>query len=166
MNKAQTYTIPVIVRTQDNGDGGYSIYAYNSEQELLNDHHLYEDASEEEKEQVAADILNEDDPYNGYISHENIEIEIIDGVAKLVGSLHFHAGQWLMTFFINDKKFTCDGTYCGNVTIRDERTGEKQEIPLSEMLVFVADLVNELKGLPMTEKNMADYFEVKFKDKF
>jgi len=93
MNK-QTYTIPVIVRTQDNGDGGYSIYAYNSEQELFNDHHLYEEAEEEDKEKIGQDILNEDAPYeNGYISHENIKIEVVDGVARLVGNLHFHAGQ-------------------------------------------------------------------------
>jgi len=90
----QTYTIPVIVRTQDNGDGGYSIYAYNSEQELLNDHHKYEDAKEEDKEKIGQDILDEDDPYgNGYISSANIKIEVVDGVAQLVGKLCFHAGQ-------------------------------------------------------------------------
>ena len=39
-------------------------------------------------------ILMEGDEYeNGYLGTDNIEIEIIDGVARLAKPLHFHAGQ-------------------------------------------------------------------------
>lgn len=94
-----TLKIPVVVRTQDCGDGGYNISIYNSEEELLADHEAVQSAIEDKMpldalQDIKNDILNEDDPYqNGYISHENIEIEIVDGVPKIVGSLCFHAGQ-------------------------------------------------------------------------
>ena len=97
----ETIKIPVVVRVQDNGDGGYSVHAYNTEQELLDAHHKYEEAPPEDRERVAREILNEDDPYeNGYISRDAIEIEVIfDGTTlpidppKLSKPLHFHVGQ-------------------------------------------------------------------------
>lgn len=89
-------SIPVWVRTQDNGDGGYTITGYNSSQELLENHPKYHRATVEEKEAVAKEILNEEDPYeNGYISQDSIEIiyDQTTGKAELLSCLHFHAGQ-------------------------------------------------------------------------
>lgn len=92
--KKQTLTIPVKVLVQDNQDGGYSVYAYNSEEELLASHSSMEDLKGEEREEKAKEILGGDDEYeNGYISDDEIEIEIIDGVARLASKLNFHAGQ-------------------------------------------------------------------------
>lgn len=96
-----TIRIPVIVRTQDNGDGGYSIRGYNTEQELLDDHRLYRDAAPEDKGRVAKEILTGDDPHeNGYISHAHLEIAVVfDGATipidppKLAKPFYFHAGQ-------------------------------------------------------------------------
>lgn len=86
-------TIPVVTRLQDNGDGGYSLYAYNSEQELLADHPLARDGKM--TEEVAKSILDEDDTYeNGYISSDSINVEIdANGQLKLAKPLHFHCGQ-------------------------------------------------------------------------
>jgi len=96
------YTIPVVTRTQDNGDGGYTTNAYNTEDELIADHpkSMEWDSKAEKEVPVALSqekrdaILNEDDPYeNGYIGRDEIVIEIVDGVAKLSKPLSFHAGQ-------------------------------------------------------------------------
>lgn len=99
----KTVTIPVVMRLQDNGDGGWSIYAYNNEDELIADHPLSRKWDSKQKKEVPHelspkerdDILNEDDPHeNGYIAHENIEVAIDDsGNATLAKPLHFHAGQ-------------------------------------------------------------------------
>lgn len=101
----QTFKIPVIVRTQDNGDGGYSIYVYNTAEELLQDHPKRRTWAKKDDgtygyvdnafTQEAKDkILNEDDPYeNGYISNSTLEISLENGVATLTKMAHFHAGQ-------------------------------------------------------------------------
>lgn len=98
------YTIPVVTRTQDNGDGGWTTYAYNSKEELIKNHpksrkwktvkgKLQEVTIELTQEQKD-EILNEDDPYcNGYIGEDEIAIEITDGKAVLSKPLSFHAGQ-------------------------------------------------------------------------
>ncbi len=97
-------TISVVTRLQDNGDGGYTMYVYNNEEELLADHpsaQVWEERDgkwgkypKELSEQEKKDILNEDDPYeNGYIGYDTIEIEIVDGAARLAEPLSFHAGQ-------------------------------------------------------------------------
>lgn len=96
------YTIPVITRTQDNGDGSWTTYAYNSEDDLIADHPKSDECKTIEgkwqhvnlTQEDIDNILNEDDPYtNGYIGHSQIEIEIIDGKAVLSKPLSFHAGQ-------------------------------------------------------------------------
>jgi len=84
--------INVITRLQDNGDGGYTMYCFNNEEELLADHPMA--SGGELTEQQKNDILNEDDPYNnGYIGRDTIEIAVEDGVARLTKPLSFHAGQ-------------------------------------------------------------------------
>lgn len=96
------YTINVVTRLNDNGDGGFTHYAYNNEEELLSNHpksvkfdsKLKEFVKVDLTEEQKKDILNEDDPHeNGYIGSDSIEIEIVDGVAKLSKPLSFHAGQ-------------------------------------------------------------------------
>jgi hypothetical protein len=90
------YTLKVCVRVQDNQDGGYSVIAYNSEDEMLADHPALEDLEDDDEiEEIKAAILGCEDEYeNGYISEDTIEIEIgDDGVAKLFKPLTFHAGQ-------------------------------------------------------------------------
>jgi hypothetical protein len=96
--------IPVICRTQDNGDGGYSIYVYNNEDELIEDHprakkfakvdekwiYVPVELSEEEIE----GILDEDAAYeNGYIENSTIKIKVVNGVASLSEKFRFSAGQ-------------------------------------------------------------------------
>lgn len=101
MNK-ETHTISVVTRLQDCGDGGWTMYIYNNEEELLKDHplsskwdtKLKRDVEVELTEQEKKDILNEDDPYrNGYIGHDSIEIELVDGKARLAKELSLHVGQ-------------------------------------------------------------------------
>lgn len=89
------HTIQIVTRLQDNGDGGYTLYGYNSNEELIKDHPLYDDYEPGLMPQEKIDeILNEDDPYeNGYIGSDSIEIEIVDGQARLLKPLSFHAGQ-------------------------------------------------------------------------
>ena len=98
------YSIKVVTRTQDNGDGGWTTYAYNTEDELIADHPLSEGGSVVDDKWVTRrkklsqkqrdKILNEDDPYeNGYIGRDTIEIEVVDGVARLDSPISFSAGQ-------------------------------------------------------------------------
>ena len=101
-----TKTISVVTRTQDNGDGGYTTYAYNNENELINEHPKsnqfkqvngkYQYVKVELSQKERDEIINEYDPYeNGYIGTSTIEIEFDDetGEMKLLKPLRFHAGQ-------------------------------------------------------------------------
>lgn len=92
--KPGQYSIPVVTRLQDNGDGGYSMYVYASEEEMLADHPLASDG-EVIDEKIKKAILTEDDPYeNGYIGTDTINIVVTtDGKLLLAKPLHFHAGQ-------------------------------------------------------------------------
>lgn len=103
-------SIPVVTRTQDNGDGGYTTYAYNNNDELIKDHPKSQEFKQVDGkwqnvpvELLPADrdeILNENDPYeNGYIGKDTIELEI-EGLPegcvpkiKLAKEISFHAGQ-------------------------------------------------------------------------
>jgi hypothetical protein len=99
-------SVPVVTRLQDNGDGGYTMYAFNDENELIANHpksrkwdytskpikEIVVELSAEEREA----ILTEDDPYkNGYIDEDTIELEMDDdtGTIRLAKPLSFHAGQ-------------------------------------------------------------------------
>jgi hypothetical protein len=100
----QVYEIPVVVRTQDNQDGGYSIRAYNNEDELIQDHpkctdyeivdgkykNVFIGCSDELREEI---LSGEDEYENGYISNGEVKVEVENGVARLCGILSFHAGQ-------------------------------------------------------------------------
>lgn len=87
------HVLKIVTRLQDNGDGGYTMYGYNSNAELLADHPKARRGTLTEDQKEA--ILSEDDPYNnGYIGQETIVIEIgDDGIARLGKPLHLHAGQ-------------------------------------------------------------------------
>jgi predicted DNA-binding WGR domain protein len=98
-------TINVVTRLQDNGDGGYTMYVYNNEDELIADHPKSEDFRQGPdgkwdyvkvkltKEQ-RDEILNEEDAYeNGYIGSDTIKVKIVNGVATLAEPMSFHAGQ-------------------------------------------------------------------------
>lgn len=90
--KPEQYTLSLITRMQDNGDGGYTTYLYNSEEEMLADHPLARNGklSEELKDK----ILTEDDPYEtGYIGSENFQVELVKGQLRLVKSASIHSGQ-------------------------------------------------------------------------
>jgi len=105
MVKAGTYRIPVVTRTQDNGDGGFTTHAYNNEDELIADHPKSNPGGVVNGEWVRkkvvlspeerALILNDDDPYeNGMIGRSEIVVNIAeDGTMTLAKSLNFHAGQ-------------------------------------------------------------------------
>lgn len=96
------HNIDVVVRVQDNQDGGYSVYVYGSEQQMLDDHPMRDEWDDELDDEVQRDltpeeireILEGDDEYeNGYISSSSMVIEIVDGVAKLAESFDFYVGQ-------------------------------------------------------------------------
>jgi hypothetical protein len=88
-----TQTITIHTRLQDNGDGGYTFFGYASEDDLINDHPLNDDA--DMTPELREEILNEEDPYeNGYIGTETIEVGVDEnGKVHLIGNLSFHAGQ-------------------------------------------------------------------------
>jgi hypothetical protein len=87
-----THSIPVITRLQDNGDGGYTLYAYNNEDELIADHPISRDG--EMTPEMREEILSEENPYeNGYIGQDTIELKLVDGKFVLAEPLRFHAGQ-------------------------------------------------------------------------
>ncbi len=74
--------IDVVTYSVDQQDGSFAISAYNSVKELAK----HRDFNKKKIDK----ILSEDDPYeNGTIGKDTIEIEVVDGVAKLVGHLTF-----------------------------------------------------------------------------
>jgi hypothetical protein len=102
----KTIELKCVTRLQDNGDGGYTGYFYNSEEELLADHPLarpWKENSEgkwgcwpvELNDKQKADILNEDDPYeNGYIGQAIIKLNVDEqGNVLLAEPFSFSAGQ-------------------------------------------------------------------------
>lgn len=87
---ATIFSLPVITRLQDNGDGGYTIYAYNSEDELIKDH----PKADEMTPKLRKEILTGDDEYeNGYIGSDTIQVKMVNGKPVLAEPLSFHAGQ-------------------------------------------------------------------------
>lgn len=95
-NKSVKLSINVVTRMNDNQDGGYTFYVYNSEEEMLADHPKINgsDLIPEEYEKLKEEILSGDDEYeNGYIGSDTINVIIKDGVARLDGNLSFHCGQ-------------------------------------------------------------------------
>ena len=99
----ETIEIPVVTRLQDNGDGGYTMRIYNTEDELIADHPKSKKWDSEAKtyvkveltEEERLEILDEHDPYeNGYMGSNTITVEVNeDGTYKLAKSLSFSAGQ-------------------------------------------------------------------------
>ena len=99
------YTIPVITLLQDCGDGGWTMYAYNTQEELIDNHPKsreykrvngkWQDVPVTLTPEQIRDIMAENDPYeNGYIGEDTIEVEVGDnGVACLIKPLSFHVGQ-------------------------------------------------------------------------
>lgn len=95
-------TLDVITRLQDNGDGGYTMYVYNNEDELIENHpkccewdsKLKKDVPIEVSESLREEILSGYDEYeNGYIGSDTIKIKMVDGQMVLAEPLRFHAGQ-------------------------------------------------------------------------
>jgi len=77
--------ISVVTRLQDNGDGGYTMFLYNNNQEMLADHPNVKNGYSTNE-----DVLNEVDPYeDGYLGTATIEVTE-DG--KIV-PFSLHAGQ-------------------------------------------------------------------------
>jgi hypothetical protein len=87
-------TIPVVTRLQDNGDGGYTLYVYNNNEELIADHPKFKNSDIEKSEKLKKQILFEYDPYtNGYIGTGQINLNCTDGKYTLNKKLVFSAGQ-------------------------------------------------------------------------
>lgn len=98
------HKINVVTRLQDNGDGGWTVFVYNSEKELLKDHPRaseykevngkYKEVKVELTQEQKDNIINEENPHNdGYIGSAEININIKDGKATLAESFSIHAGQ-------------------------------------------------------------------------
>lgn len=94
--------INVVTRLQDNGDGGYTMYVYNNNDELIADHPLSEEWDAKKKkivkikisDEIREEILSgEDEHENGYIGQDVIELKIVDGKYSLAKPLRFGAGQ-------------------------------------------------------------------------
>lgn len=100
---AKEFNINVVTRLQDNGDGGYTMWVYNDEDELIADHPMFEEFDSEKKKFYHREptqrernlILDEEDPYeNGYIGSDTIKVKVKkDGTVKLAAPLSFHGGQ-------------------------------------------------------------------------
>lgn len=98
----KTIELRVVVRLQDNGDGGYTAHFYNNEEELLADHPMARkwDASMKEfvpvelTEEQRKEILEEHDPYgNGYISRDTVKLLVSETGITLAEPFRMHAGQ-------------------------------------------------------------------------
>ncbi len=94
--------VQVVTRLQDNGDGGYTLYAYNTEDELIADHPKTQKWDSELGKTVTVElspeerkhILKEEDPYeNGYIGSDTIYLRKDGDNYVLAKPLCFHAGQ-------------------------------------------------------------------------
>lgn len=95
MSTSTKVTIPVFTLLKDNQDGGYTMYAYNTQEEWLKeaveDYNKWEDKKLSEEEYLE---MAEDDEYQyGYQGSDTIEIELKDGKWQLASMLSFHAGQ-------------------------------------------------------------------------
>jgi hypothetical protein len=89
---AGTFVIPVVTRLQDNDNRSCTMYVYNNNEEMLQDHPLAREAPLTAG--VIDKILNENDPHkNGYMGKSTISIQVVNGVARLAKSPSFHAGQ-------------------------------------------------------------------------
>ncbi len=93
-------TIPVFTVLSDNGDGGYTMRAYNSKEEWVNGRVANHNRGFEkgwEKEEITPEKfieLADDDEYSyGYQGEDSISIEEVDGKWRLAEELSFHAGQ-------------------------------------------------------------------------
>ena len=107
MPKEKIVELKVVTRLQDNGDGGYTMYVYNNEDELIANHPLGSNFEKNEEtgewgyvaieisDELRNEILNENDPYeNGYIGSDTIKVKInSDGTMCLAAPMSFHAGQ-------------------------------------------------------------------------
>ncbi len=85
-------SLSVITRMQDNGDGGYTTYCYNSEDELIQDHPVSRKG--EMTPDKREEILTEYDPYeNGYIGSATIYIKFLNNVPVLSRPFSISSGQ-------------------------------------------------------------------------
>lgn len=94
-------TIPVVTRLQDNGDGGYTMYVYNNNDELIADHPASREWDPKKKKEVFVKIsdklrktiLDGGDEYEyGYIGKDKIELKLVGGKYVLDKPLSFSAG--------------------------------------------------------------------------
>jgi hypothetical protein len=82
--------IPVVTIMYDNGNGGYSTYVYNNEDELIADHRRSDEMTPELREE----ILSGNDEYeNGYIGKRKIEVLVDGEKVTLLAPICFSAGQ-------------------------------------------------------------------------
>lgn len=82
--------IPVVTILYDNGDGGYTMYAYNNEDELIENHR----SSDEMTPNLREEILRGDNEYeNGYVGRDEIDVLVDGEKVTLVGPICFSAGQ-------------------------------------------------------------------------
>ena len=89
----ETIHIPLVSRLNDNGDGGYTMYLFNSDEELLKQFSEHRDV--ELTPQLIEDVLTGEDEYeNGYIGEETITLHRRkDGKWYIEPGTSFHAGQ-------------------------------------------------------------------------
>lgn len=81
------YKFNVTAWCKDSGDGSHAIYLYNSLDDVRSE---IESRKGELSDEEWQEILDENNSYeNGSISKESIEIEIVDGIVKLVNSPSF-----------------------------------------------------------------------------
>lgn len=97
----QEFVINVVTRMQDNGDGGYTTYFYNSDDELIANHPSTQVWNSETKKydniqlskKRIEEILSGNNEYeDGYIDHKTIKVKIIEGV-PVIEKFSIHAGQ-------------------------------------------------------------------------
>ena len=82
-------SLRLITKLNDCGDGGFTVTAYQTEDELIAGY------SGEMTDKRRRDIITEDDPYkNGYIGKTVIDADVdFDGNVRLLSPFSVHFGQ-------------------------------------------------------------------------
>jgi hypothetical protein len=103
LNSPQEFSLSLVTRLQDNGDGGYSMYVYNNDEELIQNHPRCSDFMKVDNswkdvflgcsDELREEILSGHDEYeNGYLDRRTISVTIENGKARLTKPLSAYTG--------------------------------------------------------------------------
>ena len=89
----EVHSVKLVTRLQDNGDGSYTTFCYNNEEEMLADHYQLEDlVGKKYKAMKKAILSGEDEDEYGYLGEEALTVIIEDGKIT-IEPFSIHSGQ-------------------------------------------------------------------------